>query len=241
VLDHANEKVILGLSAENPDPDIRGRLRMSGITLPTAFSALSGTQLDAGNEVLSAPTVAPDMIAKVAFDPGSRLHFEIAGIERNFKTVNPSLLSQRFGKTGGGLQFGLNADVVKNVHLISTNFYSDGGGPYLAGQAPDLIVRADGSLSLIHSSGTVNGVEAVVRNTLLYAYYGGIYIGRDSAYDANGKTLIGYGYIGSPNSMNRIINEVTHGFNQTMWKNPRYGTFSLIGQYEWVQSAIPGS
>ena len=115
---------------------------------------------------------------------------------------------------------------------VRTNFYSDGAGRYLAGQAPDLIVRADGSLSLIHSTGTVNGVEAVVRNTLLCAYSGGIYIGRDSAYDASGKTLIGYGHTGSPNSMNRVINDVTYGFNQTIWKNPRYGTFSLIGQYE---------
>ena len=36
----------------------------------------------------------------------------------------------------------------------------------------------------------------------MYAYYGGIYIGRDTAVDTNGN-LIGYGYSGSSNSQNR--------------------------------------
>jgi hypothetical protein len=241
VLFHPNSTVTFGLSAENPDQYVGGSAGGSGITYPAAYSALAGTQLDnaqnigSGNTVLAAPTVAPDIIAKVAFDPSSRLHFEVAGIERSFKTVNPALLSQHFGKTGGGVQFGINGEVVKNVRLISTNYYSDGGGRYLFGQAPDLIVRGDGSLSLVHAAGTVDGVEATIKNTLLYGYYGGIYIGRNAAYDANGKTLLGYGYTGSANSQNRAINEVSFGFNQTLWKNPRYGALNLMGQYEWLQ------
>ena len=55
----------------------------------------------------------------------------------------------------------------------------------------------------------MDGFEATIKNTLLYAYYGGIYIGRNTALDANGTTRIGYGYTGSPNSQNRAINEVT--------------------------------
>jgi hypothetical protein len=235
MLYHPNDKVTFGVSAEQPDQYIGGSAGGSGITLPTAYAALSGTQLDAANETLAAPTVSPDIIAKVAFDPSSKFHFEVAGIERNFKIVNPALLTQKFGKTGGGVQFGANLEVMKNVRLISTNYYSDGGGRYIFGQAPDAIVRADGSLSLIHAASTLDGVEATIKNTLLYGYYGGIYIGRNAAYDANGKSLIGYGYTGSPNSMNRAINEVTFGFNQTMWKNPRYGAVNLMGQYEWLQ------
>ena len=235
VLYHPSNTVTFGLSAEQPDQYIGGSAGGSGITLPAALSALSGTQLDAANETLAAPTVAPDIIAKVAFDPSSKLHMELAGIERTFKTVNPSLLSQHFTATGGGVQFGINGEVFRGVRLITTNFWSDGGGRYLFGQAPDTIVRSDGSLSLVHAGGTVDGVEATIRNTLLYGYYGGIYIGRDSAYDANGKSLIGYGYTGSPNSQNRAINEVTFGFNQTMWRNPRYGAVNVMGQYEWLQ------
>jgi hypothetical protein len=234
ILYHPNDKVTFGFSAEQPDQYIGGSAGGSGITLPSALAALSGTQLDAASEVLAAPTVTPDFIAKVAFDPSSRFHFEVAGIERNFKTVNPALLTQHFTATGAGLQFGLNAQLIKNVRLISTNFLSDGGGRYLFGQAPDLIVRSDGSLSPVKADGTIDGVEATVKNTLLYAYYGGIYIGRNAALDANGKSLVGYGFTGSPNSQNRAINEVTFGFNQTIWKNPRYGAVNFMGQYEWL-------
>jgi len=149
--------------------------------------------------------------------------------------VNPSLLTQHFTATGGGVLLGANVEVLPGVRLISTNFWSDGGGRYLFGQAPDLIVRGDGTLSLVHSGGTVDGIEATIRNTLLYTYYGADYIGRDSAYAADGKTLVGYGYTGSANSQNRVINELTFGFNQTMWKNPRYGAINFMGQYEWLQ------
>ena len=81
------------------------------------------------------------------------------------------------------------------------------------------------------------------KNTLLYGYYGGIYIGRDVAMDANGTSLVGYGYKGSPNSQNRVINEITFGFNQTIWSSPRYGAINLMGQYEWLiaRSVVRGS
>jgi hypothetical protein len=234
VVYHMTEKVAVGLSAEQPDQYIGGSAGGSGITLPGSYAALSGTQLDAANEVLAAPTVAPDFIGKISFDPGPRFHFEIAGISRRFKTVNPALLSQRFTAAGTGLQFGSNFQLVKNLRLISTNFVSDGGGRYLFGQAPDLVVRANGSLSPVKSDGTIDGLEATLGQTLLYTYYGGIYVGRNSNYDANGKTLMGYGYSGSPNSQNRAIDEVTVGFNRTLWKNPRYGSLNLMGQYEWL-------
>jgi hypothetical protein len=179
--------------------------------------------------------VTPDIIAKLAFDPNSKFHFEVGGIESAFKTVNPALLSQHFTASGEGLLFGANAEVFNGVRLITTNFYSDGEGRYLFGQAPDLIIRGNGTISPIHSDGTIDGVEATIKNTLLYGYYSGIYIGRDTAIDANGKSLIGYGYTGSANSQNRAINEISLGFNQTMWRNPRYGAINLMGQYEWLE------
>ena len=245
VLFHPSEKVTFGVSAENPDQYAGGSAGGSTITYPAAFASLANAQLDIsqnvsnGQNILTQPTVAPDIIAKLALDPSSRFHFEIGGVERNFKTVNPSLLSQHFTATGGGLLVGLNAEVVKNLRLISTNYWSDGGGRYLFGQAPDLIVRANGTLSLVHSGGTIDGFEARTwkNNLLLYAYYGGIYIGRDVAIDTNG-TKVGFGYTGSPNSQNRAINEVTFGFNQTLWASPRYGAINAMGQYEWL-SRVP--
>ncbi len=73
----------------------------------------------------------------------------------------------------------------------------------------------------------------VAPRTLLYAYYGGDYIGRNVTIDTNGKP-VGYGYAGSANNQNRVINELTFGFNQTMWASPRYGAINVMGQYEWL-------
>ena len=82
--------------------------------------------------------------------------------------------------------------------------------------------------------------KRTVKKTLLYAYYSGDYIGRNVAFDANGTSLIGYGYKGSANSQNRAINEITFGFNQTIWRDPRYGAINVMGQYEWLER-IPGT
>jgi len=239
VLYHPNNVWTFGFSAENPDQYIGGSGGGSVITLPTALTGLSGTQLDQGNIVLSAPTLHPDFIAKVAFDPSARFHMDVAGIERTFKLVNPANLThaQYDTKAGGGVQLGINAEVFKNFRLISTNYWSDGGGRYLFGNAPDVVVRADSTLSLVHSGGTVDGFEARVKNWLLYGYYGGILIDKNVAIDTNGSR-VGYGYIGSPNTQNRNIQEITFGVNQTIWSNPRYGAINAMAQYEWL-SRVP--
>jgi hypothetical protein len=235
----AGEKYTLGFAAENPDQYIGGSAGGAGITLPAALTGLAGTQLDAANEVLAAPTLHPDFIAKIAFDPTPRFHGEVTGILRSFKIVNPNNLPAGHydTKTGGGIQVGINGEIVKGLRLISTNYWSDGGGRYLFGQAPDVIVRADSTLSLVHAGGTVDGFEARIKNLLLYSYYGGIYISRNVAIDDGGKP-VGFGFTGSPNSQNRNIQEITFGFNQTIWSNPRYGAVNAMGQYEWL-SRVP--
>jgi len=252
VLYHPTDKVTFGFSAEQPDQYMGGSAGGSAAVLPSGLVALAGAQLDnglnlgscnyngstcSGQSYLAQPTVSPDFIAKVAFDPNSRLHLEVAGIESNFKTTNLAApFTQKYITEGGGVQFGLNAAVLPNFRLITTNFWTDGDGRYLFGQAPDIIVRADGSLSPVHAGGTIDGIETTVKNTLLYAYYGGIFIDRNVAIDTTGKP-VGYGYTGSANSQNRAINEITFGFNQTIWRDPRYGAINVMGQYEWLERA----
>ena len=240
VLIHPNKNVTFGFSAEQPDQYIGGSAGGSPITLPTALAGLASTQLDAAGNIsgasyLAQPGYTPDLIAKLAFDL-PRFHFEVGGIESNFKTTSLAAPFVSHTTQGTGLLVGLNVAVLKNLRLMSSNFYSDGEGRYLFGQAPDVIVRADGSLSGVHAASTLDGFEARImkNNLLLYAYYGGIYIGRNTAFDTNGTTRIGYGYTGSPNSQNRMINEVTFGFNQTMWASPRYGAINVMGQYEYL-------
>ena len=232
------DKMTLGLSAENPNQYMGGYGGGGQIVLPAALSAVGGTQLDNGTaSFLSTPNRAPDLIAKLAFDPNSRVHFEVGGIARFFKIYNTSTGQPNSGstssKSGGGGEINANFEVAKGIRLIANNQYGDGIGRYFFGNAPDLVVRADGSLSPIHTFTTVEGVEATIQKTLLYFYYGGIYIGKNVAVDANGN-LVGWGYTGSSNGQNRSVDEFTFGLNQTLWKSPAYGAINMMLQYEFA-------
>ncbi len=234
VIYHPNRQLAVGLSLENPNQYIGGSAGGSSVTLPSGLTALAGSQLDNSSNVLVTPNMNPDIIAKVAFDPSSRAHIEVAGIERTFKIWDPAS-SRTSTKAGGGGSINANLEVVKHLRLISNNYWSDGGGRYLFGQSPDVVVRANGTLSPIHAGGFVEGFEAQVNpSLLLYAYYGAVVTGRDVAVDVNGTSLIGYGYLGSPASQNHTIQEGTFGFTKTFWKDPKYGALSFMGQYEYA-------
>jgi hypothetical protein len=240
VLYHAGNAVTFGLSAEEPDQYMGGSGGGSAIVLPAGLTGLSGTQLDNNNftNPYQGPQLTPDFIGKIAIDPSARFHAEVAGIVSTFKILNTTniALGQTSTKAGGGIQVGINGEIFKGLRLFTTNFWGDGEGRYLFGQAPDVVVNANGSLSLLHAGGTVDGFEARMGRFLLFAYYGGIYVGRDTVVDTTGK-LVGYGYTGSANSQNRAIQEGTMGFNETLWANPRYGAINLIGQYEYLTRA----
>jgi hypothetical protein len=236
------DKVNFGLSVEQADQYIGGSAGAASITLPSALSGLVPAQLDSAGNIsgasfLQTPTLAPDIIAKLAFDPISRFHFEVGGILSSFKTVGLAAPWSHNTKTGEGLTFGLNAGITNNVRFVASGLLSDGEGRYLFGVAPDLIVRADGSLSPVHADSWISGLEGTFKNTLLYAYYSGDYIGRNVAIDANGTSLIGWGYRGSATNQNRAIQEITFGFNQTIWKDAKYGAVNVMGQYEYLMRA----
>lgn len=236
---HPSDKVVFGFSLENSEPYVGGGNGGSAAVLPSAFSGEAGTELNNGSSVISAPALMPDMIAKLAFDPSSRLHFELVGIGVADKIANPTGVTgltpfATYTKFGGGGEANLNAGITKNVHLIVNSFWSDGAGRYVFGQAPDFIIRANGSISLVHSASTVAGFEATFGRTLYYTYYGGVYIGKDMALDANGTTKIGYGPISS-DGQNRAIQEFTIGTNTTLMKDSKWGAINLITQYSYVQ------
>ncbi len=233
IIFHPNDKVAIGLSVENPDPYIGGSSGGPAVTLPAALAAITPTDVSSASNNNGNQTSAdfmPDFIVKIAADPTSRLHFEVAGLQSTFRTWNPNT-NLYYKSIGAGVSANAILGITDNFRLTSTNFWSDGGGRYLFGQAPDMIIRADGSISPLHAGGFTEGFEANVKNSILYGYWGGTYVGRDVALDLNGTSLIGYGYRGSANSQNRMIQEVTFGFNQTLWKSASYGALNLMGQY----------
>jgi len=249
---HPSDKVALAIALDSPDQYAGGSSGGGSIVLPTALSATSSYagELDFGASSggIATPNVAPDIIAKLAIDPIKRVHFEVGGVERNFKVWYPGVAavaasgstpavaavpSAYYSKEGGGGFLNLHVEIFKGFRLMTNNFWSDGGGRYIFGQAPDLVANANGSISLLHSSSTVTGFEYTQKKTLIFGYYGGIMIGRDTVIDTN-KKLVGYGYAGSASSQNRTIQEATFGFNQTLWKHPKYGAVNLIGQYSYL-------
>jgi hypothetical protein len=230
---HPNEKVTLGLSLENSSQYFGGSGGGGVPTLPSALSSSIAGELDQNvTNGIKIPNVAPDLIAKIAFDPSPRTHFEIAGVQSSIKLFNPTTQAY-FTKAAGGGAINANVEVAPGLRLVTNNFWSDGEGRYLFGLAPGFIVRSDGSPSLIHSGSTVSGFEFTHGNTQLYAYYGGVYVGRNTALDANGKTLIGYGFTGSSNSQNKTTQEGTFGLTRTLWRDARFGALQTMLQYAY--------
>jgi hypothetical protein len=249
---HPSKQVAFAVALDSPDQYAGGSSGGGSTVLP---SALSGTSAYAGELDLSAssggiatPNVAPDIIAKLAFDPNKRVHAEVGGVERNFKVwypgapavpatstapAIPAIPSADFSAQGGGGFANLHIEVFKGFRLLTNNFWSDGGGRYIFGQAPDLIAHANGSISLVHSGSTVTGFEFTQKKTMIYGYYGGIYVMRNTAIDTTGK-YIGYGYTGASAGQNRAIQEATFGFNQTIWKDAKWGAVNFMGQYSYL-------
>ena len=242
---HPSNKVAVAVALDSPEQYVGGSSGGSSVTFPSALSATYGSELNTGGTGTGVPNVAPDIIAKLAVDPSKKVHFEIGGVERNFKVWNPTTTT-RYSAEGGGGFLNLNVEVAKGFRLLTNNFVSDGGGRYIFGQAPDLIAKADGSISLIHADSTVSGFEFTHKNALIYAYYGGIYVGRNVAIVSTSTTSgtppvttttltpVGYGFTGSSSGQNRAVQEATFGFNQTIWKDPKWGAVNFMGQYSYL-------
>ncbi len=250
---HPNENLAFGVSLENPEQYIGGANGAGIITAPAAFASTVGSstvngQFNNGATNYGAPNLHPDIVFKGAYDGhiGDKLmHIEAASLIRSFKFANGAgkpVSYSTYTATAASGEVNGNFEVAKNVHLIANTFFGSGNGRYIFAQAPDVVIRANGSIAPLHSYSTVDGFEANLgKNNLLYAYYGGIYIDRDQVFDstAAGSTLAkpvyaGYGYTGSSSSQNRAIQEGTIGIIRTFWKSPTYGALSLITQYSYL-------
>jgi hypothetical protein len=233
---HPSKTVAFGIALENSTQYFGGSGGGGVPTLPAAFASNSNynSQIDNGvNNDRGDANVHPDIIGKITYDPSSRAHFEIGGVESTVRLYNPNT-NEHYSKAGVGGTLDFHYEVVKNFRVLTNNFWSDGNGRYLFGAVPDFIVRADGSPSLEHALSTVSGVEATIKSVFQpYIYYGGVYASRNTAIDADGKTRIGYGYTGSPNSQNRSIQEITGGWTQTLWRDSRYGALQYMVQYAY--------
>jgi hypothetical protein len=162
---------------------------------------------------------APDLIAKIAYEPGFG-HYELFGIGRFFRdrvfpngqlASGASALGAFTSKTAGG-GVGANARIplfAKRLDLGAHILVGDGVGRYSSSTLPDATAHPDGSLELLAGGSALGSLEWHAMPRLdLYGYYGGEYVKR--AFYPNGlyvttpgttygqPILVGYG---APNNV----------------------------------------
>jgi hypothetical protein len=159
---------------------------------------------------------SPDIIAKVAFDPGFG-HYEVFGLYDRFRDrafpcadftigksgpcpTNPKVTGPsasgafNASKNGGG--FGANARwnfYDKHIVFGLHGFGGSGVGRYGAAQLSDLSIHANGTPDLIKNLQGLASLEWHGKKLDVYLYTGAEYASRTSDYDFNTKTYVGYG------------------------------------------------
>jgi len=140
--------------------------------------------------------LAPDLIAKIAFDPGYG-HYEIKALGRYFRdrvlptTGNPSGTNNT--KFGGGLGLAAILPVVpKKIDIIAEGLYGRGVARYGDSSTNDITIRPDGNISPIMNIHALAGLEAHPTPKFdLYVYGGDEYLSKN-VYTI-GSVTSGYG------------------------------------------------
>jgi hypothetical protein len=175
---------------------------------------------------------------------GRPFHVEVGGVIRSFKVFNP-FANNTDTITGGGGSLNLNLRLIRNLTLIANSFYGDGGGRYIEGLGPDAIVKPNGTLSAVHSGAGLGGLEWQPNRRYMFdAYYGAAYFQRNFGFFPTpgstcnglpGFLCVGFGFPGSPNTTNRVIQEATVDVIPTLWSSEEYGRFQVIAQYSYLK------
>ena len=187
------DKFWIGASAENAET-----LNPAGSNLPT--NVLLGSAGSGAGQFNSTANysfnLAPDMIAKVAFEPGWG-HYEVFGIARFFRNrIYPNVVTTTVNGTttttgtsagayndstvGGGLGGSARVPLAsKKFTLALKGLWGEGTGRYGSSTIADITLRPNGQIAPLHNFSALGTVEANPTARLtLYANYGGDYIGR---------------------------------------------------------------
>jgi hypothetical protein len=233
---HVTPGFSLAASAETSDQYGGGTNGAGAVTLPSQLNTAYASQLNTGSANFTVPASRLDNIVKAAFDlqPGGRsLHLEASGLLRSFAFYNPHTRSG-FDTYGGGFSVNVNQALTRDFRLLANTFFGNGGGRYLFGQGPDVVIRNDGSPELVRSHSGLAGFEyQVTRRLLTYANYGVYYVGRRTVIDDETGKPVGYGYMGSPDSHNRVIHEPAAGLSFSAFRSPEFGALMIQAQYAY--------
>jgi hypothetical protein len=207
------DKVSVAFAVENAEGTLTTHGNKDNFLLGEAGASNS---FNTGGTYTANPS--PDLIAKVAFDPGFG-HYEVFGLadrfaDRVFPCVEPApgvncgtpnntaLGAYNTSKEGGG--FGANARWnFDNKHIVFGlhGFGGSGIGRYGAATLSDLAIHADGTVHLIKGLQGLTTLEWHGKKLDVYSYVGAEYAARTYDLDPNNKnTPVGYGAPGFLNS-----------------------------------------
>jgi hypothetical protein len=168
-------------------------------TTPSCTTTISGTTANTSCSALVPPQVttyainpAPDVLAKIAFDPGWG-HYEVFGIGRFFRdrifdytsttsstgtVTNTINLAHNDTETGGGIGGSLRVPTLaKHLDVGLKGLWGAGVGRYGNSTIADVTVKPDGSFSPLHAFSALGTLELHATPRFdIYADYGGDYI-----------------------------------------------------------------
>ena len=162
---------------------------------------------------------SPDIIAKVAFDPGFG-HYEVFGLVDRFTdrifpcveyTNDPTLCgasasatgAYNASKTGGGVGASARWTFAKHVTFGLKGFGGSGVGRYAPGGLSDASISADGTIHLIKNLHGLGTLEWHGKKVDIYSYGGVEYAGRSWGIDETNPSKpvqVGYGAPGFNNA-----------------------------------------
>lgn len=235
-----NDKVAAAFAVENPQATVT--------THGNANNYLF-TQAGASNSFNTTATYgfnpAPDLIAKIAFDPGFG-HYEVFGLLDRFTdrifpcedvlattlcggsaTPGPNALGAfNASKEGGGVGASARWNFAKHVTLGLKGFGGSGVGRYAPGGLADASINPDGTVHLVKNLHGLGTLEWHGKKLDIYSYGGAEYAARTWGIDyTNPSAPVEVGY-GAPSFNNTGCYIETAPGTSTLVSGPVAGTLS---------------
>ena len=237
VKDLLDNKISVGVSVENPQVNFGQVTAPSGVTA----SATPGSGFGATNSAISTD-VAPDVVGKVAFDPGWG-HYEVFGIARFFHDqVGTTNFHNNVVMAGGGGAGVLLPVLPKMVDVRATIMAGEGIGRYSVALLPDFAFAPNGAIKPLTEGTALLGIITHPTPTLeAYFYAGGEKVMRENT----ASTSYGYGDFalnnsacntagGSCSAQTSSIWTLTPGVWKEAYKGD-YGTMKVGAQYSFTR------
>ena len=208
------DKFAAAVSVENPQATVTTHGNASNFLVgqPGASNSYNSTATYSFNP-------APDLIAKVAFDPGFG-HYEIFGLTDRFtgrvfpcveNFASPACGSLKaasaanaynFSQQGAGVGASARWIFAKRVTFGLKGFGGSGIGRYAPGGLPDATIKADGTIHLIKGYQGLGTLEWKIKKFDFYSYGGVEYAKRSWNIDTtvpSKPVIVGYGAPGFSN------------------------------------------